>query len=148
MPADHVEDKAPSQEKSNGPPGQHLLTSFKDYIYCLWARIQGLRIPTFIKLANLKNYIHRFWVWIKNLIIPTFAKLTGKHYPERRSGRERKIIQERRSGLERRSEREGLRIPIFIKLAGLSTLLIFLVITTISFSMLNRQKKQFIDQSK
>jgi adenylate cyclase len=41
---------------------------------------------------------------------------------------------------------QGLRIPIFIKLAALSTLLIFFVISTISFSMLNRQKEQFIGQ--
>jgi len=41
---------------------------------------------------------------------------------------------------------QGLRIPIFIKLSALSTLLIFLVIFTISFSMLNRQKAQFIGQ--
>jgi len=41
---------------------------------------------------------------------------------------------------------QGLRIPIFIKLAALFTLLIFLVISTISFSMLNRQKEQFIGQ--
>jgi len=41
---------------------------------------------------------------------------------------------------------QALRIPIFIKLAALSTLLIFLVISIISFSMLNRQKKQFMEQ--
>jgi adenylate cyclase len=39
---------------------------------------------------------------------------------------------------------QAVRIPIFIKLAALSTLLIFLVISTISLSMLNRQKEQFI----
>jgi adenylate cyclase len=41
---------------------------------------------------------------------------------------------------------QNLRIPIFIKLVALCTLLIFLVISTISVSMLNRQKKQFTDQ--
>jgi len=40
----------------------------------------------------------------------------------------------------------SLRIPIFIKLTALSTLLIFVVISTISFSMLSKQKKQFTGQ--
>ena len=40
----------------------------------------------------------------------------------------------------------NLRIPIFIKLAALSTPFIFLVISSISFSMLDRQKRQFIGQ--
>lgn len=40
----------------------------------------------------------------------------------------------------------NLRIPIFIKLAALSTLLILLVIFAISFSILKEQKKQFIGQ--
>jgi len=41
---------------------------------------------------------------------------------------------------------ENLRIPIFIKLATLLTLLILLVISGISFSMLNEQKRQFTGQ--
>jgi adenylate cyclase len=49
-----------------------------------------------------------------------------------------------RRGGERRARR--LRIPIFIKLAALSTLLIFLVVSTISFSTLRRQKTQFTEQ--
>jgi adenylate cyclase len=74
---------------------------------------------------------------------------------DRRSGKDRRIRQEpfvgpdRRSGFDRRShERRArrLRIPIFIKLAALSTLLIFLVISTISFSTLRRQKTQFTEQ--
>ncbi|MGD2125782.1 MAG: adenylate/guanylate cyclase domain-containing protein [Desulfobacteraceae bacterium] len=82
-------------------------------------------------------------------------------YPDRRSGRDRRsgedrrIRQEafsgpdRRSGKDRRrSERRAkyLRIPIFIKLATLSTLLIFLVISTIGFSILTEQKKRFTGQ--
>jgi adenylate cyclase len=39
-----------------------------------------------------------------------------------------------------------LRIPIFVKLAALSTLLLFLVISTTSFSMLKKEKKQFTRQ--
>jgi adenylate cyclase len=80
MSADHIEDRALPQKESRGPAGQHLPSGIKDFIHRLWARIQGLRIP------------------------------------------------------------------IFTKLAALSTLLIFLVISTISFSMLNRVKKQFIGQ--
>ncbi|MBE9594511.1 MAG: adenylate/guanylate cyclase domain-containing protein, partial [Proteobacteria bacterium] len=54
--------------------------------------------------------------------------------------------QERIDGKERRSAQARLRIPIFIKLTALSIILIFLVVFTISFSILNRQKKQFIGQ--
>jgi len=82
-------------------------------------------------------------------------------YPDRRAGRDRRRGKDRRikeepfSGPDRRSgfdrrrvERRArrLRIPIFIKLAALSTLLIFLVISTISFSTLRRQKTQFTEQ--
>jgi adenylate cyclase len=41
---------------------------------------------------------------------------------------------------------QGVRIPIFIKLAASSIILVFLVVSTISFSMLNRQRKQFVGQ--
>ncbi len=128
MPIDNIKDKTPPQKKSKDPAGLHLITGFK-------------------------NFFYRFWGRIKNLGIPIFVKLIGfKHYPEKRSGQERRssqeirVDQEQRSGQDRRSGREGLRIPIFIKLTALSTLLIFLVISTISFSMLNRQKKQFTGQ--
>ncbi len=80
MPILPNEKKAPPQKESRGSAGEHLLSGIKDFIHRLWARIKGLRIP------------------------------------------------------------------IFTKLAALSTLLIFFVISTISFSMLNRQKKQFIGQ--
>ncbi len=74
---------------------------------------------------------------------------------ERRSGHDRRRKQEpvdfpdRRSGEDRRKgerRKKTLRIPIFVKLAILSTLLIFFVIFTISFSMLQQQRKQFIGQ--
>ena len=116
MPVDHIEDKTPPQKESKDPAGLHLMTGFKDFIYRVWGRIKNLGIPIFVKLIGFK------------------------HYPEKRSGQEIRVDQEQRSG------REGLRIPIFIKLTALSTLLIFLVISTISFSMLNRQKKQFTGQ--
>ena len=81
-----------------------------------------------------------------------------KGYPERRSGKDRRSGIERRekkeknpasdqrSGEDRRKyKRRGLHfaIPIFIKLAALSTLLTFLLISSISLLMLRQQKKQF-----
>ena len=128
MPIDNIKDKTPPQKKSKDPAGLHLITGFKNFFYRVWGRIKNLGIPIFVKLIGFK------------------------HYPEKRSGQERRssqeirVDQEQRSGQDRRSGREGLRIPIFIKLTALSTLLIFLVISTISFSMLNRQKKQFTGQ--
>jgi adenylate cyclase len=80
MPIDNIGNKATPREEQKDSVGNRLLTALKDPLYRVWSRIQGLRIP------------------------------------------------------------------IFIKLAALSTLLIFLVISTISFSMLNRQKEQFIGQ--
>ncbi len=64
-------------------------------------------------------------------------------FPDRRSGKDRRTGKDRRSGERRRTKP---RIPIFIKLAALSTLLIFFVISAISFSMLKKQKEQFTDQ--
>ena len=95
MPVDHIEDKTPPQKESKDPAGLHLMTDFKDFIYRVWGRIKNLGIPIFVKLIGFK------------------------HYPEKRSGQEIRVDQEQRSG------REGLRIPIFIKLTALSTLLIF-----------------------
>jgi adenylate cyclase len=57
--------------------------------------------------------------------------------PERRKG------EERRAG-ERRQHR--LRIPIFVKLATLSTAFIFVVISTTSVAILSKQKQQFLGQ--
>ena len=76
-------------------------------------------------------------------------------YTDRRSKKDRRhvsgpaIDSDRRRGKDRRfplSPLLKLRIPIFIKLAGLSTFLTLFIIFTISFSMLSRQKKQFTDQ--
>ena len=64
---------------------------------------------------------------------------------EQRAGKERRRGQDRRSGQERRSARK-LRIPIFIKLTSLSTILILVVISIISFSILKKQKAQYIGQ--
>ena len=84
-----------------------------------------------------------------------------KGYPERRSGkdrrsgtdrrrrREKKQGTEQRSGQDRRKyKRRGLHfsIPIFIKLAALSTLLTFLLVFSISMSMLRQQRKHFTGQ--
>lgn len=76
-------------------------------------------------------------------------------YTDRRSGSDRRHLTlpikgpERRIGKDRRHVRHRLinaRIPIFIKLAALSTFLSLLIIFTISFLMLGHQKKQFINQ--
>jgi adenylate cyclase len=64
-------------------------------------------------------------------------------FPDRRSGKERRSGLDRRKGERRRTKP---RIPIFIKLATLSTLLILFVISAISFSMLKKQKEQFTSQ--
>jgi adenylate cyclase len=84
-----------------------------------------------------------------------------KGYPERRNGKDRRSGADRRkrkekkpsseqmSGQDRRKyKRRGLHltIPIFIKLAALSTLLTFLLIFSISMSMLRQQRKQFTAQ--
>lgn len=91
--------------------------------------------------------------------MPRFFRRTlpenGSVYTDRRSGKDRRdasssaIYSERRSGKDRRFQPGlifKLRIPIFIKLAGLSTFLILFIVFTISFIMLGRQKKQFTDQ--
>jgi adenylate cyclase len=64
-------------------------------------------------------------------------------FPDRRSGNDRRSGVDRRKGERRRTKP---RIPIFIKLATLSTLLILFVISAISFSMLKKQKEQFTSQ--
>jgi len=43
-------------------------------------------------------------------------------------------------------QQRKLRIPIFVKLATLSALLIFLVISTSTYLILERQKKQFTQE--
>jgi adenylate cyclase len=56
---------------------------------------------------------------------------------------------DRRKSEERRREgplRHPFRIPIFLKLATLFTLVILLVISAISYSMLRKQREQFIAQ--
>ncbi|MBN2419685.1 MAG: HAMP domain-containing protein [Deltaproteobacteria bacterium] len=102
---------------------------------------------------NLKNSIQKV-SRLTSLFKKTLPDRT-EVYTDRRSGKDRRdfsetvIEPERRSGKDRRFPQSlllRLRIPIFIKLAGLSTFLILFIIFTISFSMLSRQKKQFTDQ--
>ena len=64
---------------------------------------------------------------------------------DRRRGTERRSGTDRRSGHERRIKTK-LRIPIFVKLTALCTLLILLVISVISFSILRKQKEQYLGQ--
>ena len=74
---------------------------------------------------------------------------------ERRTGQDRRISQRAFSGPDQRSGEDRrkcprrtrrLRIPIFIKLATLSTLLILLIISSIGFSILKEQRNQFTGQ--
>jgi len=84
---------------------------------------------------------------------PSSAHLEASY--DRRKGRdlrtERKPIAfpDRRKTKERRREaplRRPFRIPIFLKLATLFTLVILLVISAISYSMLRKQREQSVDQ--
>lgn len=89
------------------------------------------------------------------------GRLVYTYPPERRSGRDRRSGKDRRQKTEpfdgpekrggkdrRKGERRAkkVRTPIFLKLAVMSTLLICLVISTISFSILSHQKIQFTTQ--
>jgi len=84
-----------------------------------------------------------------------------RSYPDRRAGNDRRTVADRRicqipfSGPDRRSgedRRKGdrrfksVRIPIFLKLASLSTLLVFLVLSTTSVAIISKQKEQFVGQ--
>ena len=128
MPANHIDDKASLREESKDTVGQPLVASLKITINRFWSWIQDRKIPIFNKLAGLKISINRFWSWIQDRKI--LSKFSGI-----------------KTSINRFWSRiQGVRIPIFIKLVALCTLLIFLVISTISISMLNRQRKQFIGQ--
>jgi adenylate cyclase len=89
----------------------------------------------------------------------TGANIGGYHDrrtgPDRRSGLDRRKQQLLFSGPDRRKEgerRKGdrrkhrLRIPIFVKLATLSTAFIFIAISTTSVAILSKQKDQFVGQ--
>jgi adenylate cyclase len=81
------------------------------------------------------------------------AHLTTSY--DRRNGKDMRIEQipiafpDRRKRSDRRRDEslgKPFRIPIFLKLATLSTLVILLVISGISYSMLRKQREQFIGQ--
>ena len=65
----------------------------------------------------------------------TPLKQFSAHNPLSESGRKNGIKRPR-----------TLRIPIFVKLATLSALLIFLVISSITYLILEKQKEQFIEE--
>lgn len=65
--------------------------------------------------------------------------------PDRRTGVDRRSGKERRKGVDRRG-RSGLRIPIFIKLSVLAIFVILLEIAVISVVVLEKEKRQFVDQ--
>jgi len=70
----------------------------------------------------------------------------GTHQgPDRRTGVERRSGRERRQAGDRRG-RTGLRIPIFIKIAILATTLILVEIAVIGFVVLEKEKKQYVEQ--
>jgi len=84
---------------------------------------------------------------------PSSAHLAASY--DRRNGIDLRIertpiaFPDRRKTEERRREeplRRPFRIPIFLKLATLFTLVILLVISAISYSMLRKQREQFIGQ--
>jgi adenylate cyclase len=95
---------------------------------------------------------------------PQPSDVTGANiggYSDRRTGTDRRSGLDRRkqrlpfSGSDRRKEgerRKGdrrkhrLRIPIFVKLATLSTAFIFIAISTTSVAILSKQKDQFVGQ--
>ncbi len=82
------------------------------------------------------------------------AEKVVKSRGEDRSGRvdgSARTVLKRRSGPERRGGedrlgRAGIRIPIFLKIAALITVLILIEIAVISFVVLEKEKKQYLDQ--
>jgi len=97
----------------------------------------------------------------KNSFFGLFLSSQQRSYPDRRADSDRRVLADRRvrqipfSGPDRRSgqdRRKGerrfrsVRIPIFLKLASLSTLLVFLVLSTTSVAIISKQKEQFVGQ--
>jgi len=159
MTGDNRKVKIPPKKGSKRPAGQPLLSHFKGYISHPWVWIQNLRFRIFIKLAAyFKNYTERRVAQERRTRqekIDAQERRSGQHRrsgqdqrsaQERRTRRKKIDAQERRSGQHRRSRQSRLRIPIFIKLSMLSALLIFMVIFSISISMLKKQKQQFVGQ--
>lgn len=118
----------------------------------IWTFIKKQAKAAYVRI-DLKNAIPK-GLGLTRLFRKTILDKT-RVYIDRRSGKDRRdvsgpsIDSERRTGKDRRFPRSlllKLRIPIFIKLASLSTFLILFIIFTISFFMLGRQKKQFTDQ--
>ena len=84
---------------------------------------------------------------------PSSSHLTASY--DRRKGKDLRVeripiaFPDRRKTKERRREaplKRPFRIPIFFKLATLFTLVILLVISAISYSMLRKQREQFVGQ--
>ncbi len=64
---------------------------------------------------------------------------------DKRADGARRLGEGRRRGKDRRG-RAGIRIPIFLKIAALTTILILIEIGVISFVVLEKEKKQYLDQ--
>lgn len=126
MTSDSTEDKTHQPEEPTGPVEQSQRSSLKAYL----VRRHGKDRRNGQDRRRGKDRRKRR------------ALFTGHN---QRSGKDRRSGQDRRNGQDRRSILK-LRIPIFIKLASLSTVLILVVISTISFSILKKQKKEYLGQ--
>lgn len=126
MTSDSTEDKTHQPEEPTSPVEQSQRSSLKAYL----VRRHGKDRRNGQERRRGKDRRKRR------------ALFTGHN---QRSGKDRRSGQDRRNGQDRRSILK-LRIPIFIKLASLSTVLILVVISTISFSILKKQKKEYLGQ--
>jgi len=126
MTADNSEDRLHHSARSAGPVNRSRSSDFKAYL----VRRHG---------KNRRSGLDRRSGTDRRALKGVF---TGE---DRRRGTERRSGTDRRSGHERRIKTK-LRIPIFVKLTALCTLLILLVISVISFSILRKQKEQYLGQ--
>jgi adenylate cyclase len=99
-----------------------------------------------MKFARLLNMLGSWISRSRRMIIDTVGNKAALREEQKTDVGHRLLTALRDPFYRMWSRIQGVRIPIFIKLTALSTLLIFLVISTISLSMLNRQKEQFIGQ--
>lgn len=126
MTADNSEDRSHHSARNAGPVNRSRSSDFKAYL----VRRHG---------KNRRSGLDRRSGTDRRALKGVF---TGE---DRRRGTERRSGTDRRSGHERRIKTK-LRIPIFVKLTALCTLLILLVISVISFSILRKQKEQYLGQ--
>jgi adenylate cyclase len=126
MTADNTEDRAHHPGGSPGPEDHSRSSDFKAYLVRRHGKDR--RSGTDRRSGKDRRALK--------------AAFTGD---DRRTGTDRRSGADRRSGHERRIKAKA-RIPIFVKLTALCTILILLVISIISFSILSKQKKQYLGQ--